>query len=162
MLFLQASILVSDRHQVPLDDPRNFDMFTLTSSWTELMLTWRLSPIFLLRWDENHASGHDLTVQLVLIGNYHLAVGSAVVKREFLRRPTTITSTIPTIRPLSARTRDPHGWVATRVISKPIDFKVSKEEDVFIVLLQYDLKHEGVEMLFFTLVLGVFYVEGLH
>jgi len=162
MLFLKAAVLISDRHQMPLDDPCNFDMLTLTSSWTELMLTWWLSSIFLLRWNENHASGHDLTVQLVLIGDYDLTVGSAVVEREFLRRPTTITSTITTIRPLSARTRDSHGWVPTRVISETINFKVSKEENIFIVLLQYNLKHERVEMLFFTLVLRVFYVEGLH
>lgn len=99
----------------------------------------------------------------MLVSDDHLPISGAIMERVFLRRSTPIAIALPALRPFSTRAAYSNRWVVTTwVISKTINFKVSEEKDVFIVLFKDNLKEERIQMLIFAFILNVVYVEREH
>lgn len=162
MLLLESSVLVPNRHQMALNNSGHFAMFTNSSC--ALVLLRGFSPVFfLLGWYENHPGRDDLPIKLVLVGNNYLPVCGAIMEWIFLGRSAEVSLAVSAFRPVACGfttgTNESVRRIPTWVISKPVHFKIPKEENVFVVLFQNDFKHELVKMFLFSFVVTVLNVK---
>jgi hypothetical protein len=156
VLLLKTLVLVSYWHQMSLNDPCNFGMLALTSGWYRL--TRWIRPCTLFGRDEDHPRRYYLSIDLMLISDDHLSIVGTVMEWKLLRWSWSIADTIPAIRSVvrpASWTGHSNRRVVPRVIGNTIDFEISEEEDILVILLQNNFKQELIQMLVFALVLIV-------
>jgi len=142
VFFLIALVLISNWHQMTLNNSSNFIVIVWVFSYLgggDWIVGFPRRNKYHFRWD-------GLTIQLILVGDNYLTVIGSIMKGIFVWWSASVTmSWVAVFSVRSAiRTSYSHWRISIGVVSYAVYFKITEEKYVFIILLQNYFKHERI------------------